>query len=993
MVAAQDEMGRTSARRCVSAALADYDISLIVCLGIAGGLSDDLSLGSVCYTGTVVDVYDNSKVVDAKSGTDTAFAPTHMHTDRAITSALNFLRSNPALAEVYANWQAQCADHATTVLLQADATALLNTFEFSPRSLNGTIACGQVSDSRRYNENLKKLDRKVLAIETESGGAFAAAEEAGKHKYITIRGISDYAEGKAKLEVSSKGAVRAIAAYNAASFLRAQLGNPFFIEVLSRIRSQSNGNGSLEIVSEEPADLASVVRHLEGDIDAKLRELSPEYKLTDRGYGLPIPRIKPVDYESTFHTTSSGPAEIEDVIAHIDAIVIDIPRTYPDDGLAWVIAHSLITSDIDRKQLLPFVIDGKRIAPPAGGFSSQTGSTLDFLNTHPDDATAVFIIDNPPLSSKTRSSYLLSECHNYPGSKFIFVVRGELGTAAATTLSDSLSVEPYSLCPISFEGIAHFVQKYCQLPSQESDIIALRLTETFERFGLLAHPTYFAGIPKEVLVALLQANKRAELIQLAVDGFLTLLVAGDSADITLSRTTRERFLRRFVIETKIKGVTLTIAECIEFVADFADLYDFEIEPIDFLQAFVQNGILHYYQGLVSFSLPFIESYLLASELTQSPDMARTYFDIDNKDFDFATFDLYAEMGADAQIVERVISRLNSLNSEWALDDRNIILLSEASPKLLGEPDTLRRVQNSLEVAMKNVRENRGHTQKKQRLIDLSNDIRESVSQQRVEKTQSESESALNDEKFTELTRFWVIAVILLGSGAEHLFATGKVALSQSISSVAAIIIDKWTRRNQTVDFDEIRASLFDEVISSKMEFDNEEERDEIRQLFVSVTDILEHNFMCEPIRRVLGFLGEQARHKVLASSIERAQVEDQVADVLRSAWLSDIDVNRGTPSLSAALKKLPAAPLMRISLATHLMAQVFWRHADKGNQFTLLEAANDTIKPLELSFDKGQIRRDIEQGRLTAPERPPTAASRGKDSGPPKRTDRTIRGR
>ena len=47
-----------------------------------------------------------------------------------------------------------------------------------------------------------------------------------------------------------------------------------------------------------------------------------------------------------------------------------------------------------------------------------------------------------------------------------------------------------------------------------------RLRETFVNFKLPVHPSYFAGIPGATLAALLSANKRAELIELAVAGYL-----------------------------------------------------------------------------------------------------------------------------------------------------------------------------------------------------------------------------------------------------------------------------------------------------------------------------------------------------------------------------------------------------------------------------------------------------------------------------------------
>jgi nucleoside phosphorylase len=61
-----------------------------------------------------------------------------------------------------------------------------------PKVREGTIACGNVSASPDYNEAVRATDRKVLAIETESGGLFFAARQHNVPAF-TVRGISDYA--------------------------------------------------------------------------------------------------------------------------------------------------------------------------------------------------------------------------------------------------------------------------------------------------------------------------------------------------------------------------------------------------------------------------------------------------------------------------------------------------------------------------------------------------------------------------------------------------------------------------------------------------------------------------------------------------------------------------------------------------------------------------------------------------------------------------------
>lgn len=72
LVLQQHGMGKTYATNAAAIILAKYDVGLIICLGIAGSLSDDMHLGDVCYTGRVVDVLDNAKIVDADEKATTA---------------------------------------------------------------------------------------------------------------------------------------------------------------------------------------------------------------------------------------------------------------------------------------------------------------------------------------------------------------------------------------------------------------------------------------------------------------------------------------------------------------------------------------------------------------------------------------------------------------------------------------------------------------------------------------------------------------------------------------------------------------------------------------------------------------------------------------------------------------------------------------------------------------------------------------------------------
>src|SRR5207302_9719 len=116
---------------------------------------------------------------------------------------------------------------------------------------------------------------------------------------LTIRGISDHADkNKGSLEASTKDAVRRLAARNAATFLRMQLKSRHFRSALK----QQVGSGQLALGLTPPTNdpaplgLAGSIRLIETTIDDRLRELSPEFRLQPKGYKLPLPRIREVQY-------------------------------------------------------------------------------------------------------------------------------------------------------------------------------------------------------------------------------------------------------------------------------------------------------------------------------------------------------------------------------------------------------------------------------------------------------------------------------------------------------------------------------------------------------------------------------------------------------------------------------------------------------------------------------------------------------------------------
>lgn len=965
LVVQQHDMGKSNAAAAVATSLLDFDAGLIVCLGIAASLSKDIHLCDVCYSGTIIDVYDNTKALDGSAGdVRVEFSPTQYSTPREITTAFNFIRTVPHLRKEYETWQATQEAFGKS-LVTGPLVGRDGREEIIGRPLtkNGTIACGAVSTSEVYNKRLLAIDRKMLAIETESGGVFEQAK--GKVDALTIRGISDYADSrKQALEDSTSGLVRRLAVNNAASFLKLQLANPFFLQALEERREAKQGRMPLlERLASPRTDLIGVIAQLGRDVDTKLRELSPEFRLQPQGYRLPLPRIRRLKFNAGLgDPLESDPTEVSIALENANALLISIPRTYPDYSLPWLLANDLLTQELSGKQVIPLVIEGDKLKPPHSGFVAQSPPNFADVNA---DGLVVFIVDSIPVQSRTRLQFIVEQTKTRPDAKFIFLTRTELNLINESEFASKVGADLYALCDISFVEIAHFIQKNFSMTGSEAEVIALRLRDTFDQFDLSAHPTYFAGIPRETLSALLQANRRAELIQLAVDGFLTFLVAQDTSDVSLSRTTRSRFLRHLSLALKVEKRAFTQEDLVRFTREFSAKYDFDIDPLAFIHSFAEKGILHFEDNAVRFSLPFIESYLLAAELRESPDVALRYFQLDDS-FDITTFDLYAELGASPAIIDALLKSVEQSIKDLqpVTPSDHILLTDEVRPVLLGKPDRIEALQKMLNKTAEDVKQDRGDREHKQRLLDMADRVRRAA----VRRSEQVASVGTNDnqtpmDKLALPIEAWSVATVLLGSGAEHLDGATKQKLAKMLVQLGTLILDAWTRLHKAVDFKAVKSdAMKSENIEKVSKGDGPFTEPKDAERFISdFIDLIEFVFLAEPFRRIVQTLCEQARHRVLATSVERAEPVGKVENIMFATWLTDIDSKRGSETLKRAMKELPPAPFLRLNLAAHFLTRVYWNHWRKEDRLILLEAAEDAIKPLQMSFNKSKMKRMIER--------------------------------
>lgn len=971
VVMQQQDMGRTAAFMTAGSLLSSYDIGLIVCLGIAGSMSDDMGLADICYTGNVIDVLDNTKVVDVETedgsadASDTEFSPTHYETPIDFTNPISFIRTQPTLRPAYLEWQVErerVAKERVNAEVPGPGGSRIRIGK--PESKPGYLVCGAVSKSKVYNAKLRTLERSLLAIETESGGVFAQAKAHGVPA-LAIRGISDFADkDKKKLEQASRGGVRALAAENAASFLRLQMRNPRFLAALLKRRHGRQTELTLVNPQTEVDAVGDALLQIDREIDDALRKLSPEYKLQAKGYHLPTPRVRPERTEDELQGSKpTDPIDVRTALDRHDRILINLPRTYPDQSLGWVVAHDLLSAEFDGRQAVPVVIDAEGMRSKRSTFGGAAGVEYGPLVEH-KGAKLVFIVENIPFASKHRLEAVIEQVCGHENAKFVFLARGEPDLVVETEFATKTGAVPYELCSIAFSEISHFVQKNFEMTGSEAEVVALRLRDTFNRFELNAHPTYFAGIPKETLAALLQANRRSELIQLAVTGFLTFIVAGDKADVALSRSTRERFLRQLVVEMNVEKRIFDEAALLQQVKKFAAKHDFDIDPMAFVQGFLNQGIMHFESGRVHISLPFIESYLLAAELSADPAAAATYFDLNDLNFDLPTFDLYAEIGASQEFVESVFSKLEGSTAalELKADNDHILLGENISPPNIRQPNRTTALRARLKNAGEAVRNGLDASREKQELLDLSERIREASGRKRKKiRGHRQGDEAPEDalKPLSDMSRHWVAATVLLGSGAEHLDATVKRRLAKAIVTGASRLIDQWSRAQADIDFDAIKAELTSDAALA--ELPGPDDLSEKKRFIEAILDILEYSAMADPVRRVMNFMCEQARQRVLATSVAGTTPDGPMERVIHGTWLADIDVGRGKSVLRGAIKALPRATFLRITLASHYLARVYWNHWRKDDRLVLLDIAEEAIKPIELSFNKAELARMVKR--------------------------------
>lgn len=959
----QEKMGRTSAATACNTALRLFNPRLYVCLGIAGGLSKDLSLGDVCYTGTLFDVYDNSKITDAEGGgMQLALAPEPFATDRRLTAALGFVRTLMSLSDLHQFWK---EDQERFARQQAPEPieGRPGVFEQlgAPSCKNGDIVCGAVSASEAYRDLLKGITRNILAIETESGPIFDACREHGLHA-ITIRGISDYANAsKGALEGATKDAVRRVAARNAASFLHMQLQSPVFLQAIHSVTGAGHAQQTLDLEQAHVDPLPGWLNTLADEIDSKLRELSPQFRTKPTGYKLPTPRVK-IDLGSAVIDPKSKPAaeEFLSAIASHRKLLLYVPRNYPDQALPWVLASALLQADVAGKKAIPIVIDGKKIGPPKSDFESLSSISL-VEDIDKRGGEYIFLVTDPPISSKTRTDYILKQIKKWSGSRVVFITRSNKSFLESTGFSRKLSLNAFTLCDVSFSEMAAFIESAFEMPSHEAEVVALKLKGMFSRFSLPAHPSFFAGIPPEALASLLAANRRSELIQLAVDGFLSFVVASDRDPVRMSRTNRARFLRRLVIEILHEKRALTEADVVSLAKSISDEYDYGLDPISFINAFSNAGLIHFPDGKAEITLPFIESYLFADEMHNNNDLANSFFSLPDEELNLSIADLYFEIGPSESTIEKIIGDLETaLASFGALEGEHILLGGAISPRALQSGARFNGLSRRIADARAAVSSGAGNRHEKARILDVVDRVNEEIADQEASETEDQKhEETEVHQRISSLLRAWTLATILLGAGAESIEGVRRQAIAELVIRGGEYLLEAMITHYASTDFEAIKTQIVsDKTLRGTLKIEDD---DEHAAVISALVDLLEYMLLSQPLERVFDQLPEIARHRIVGNSVAKAQAITPIQKLIKFNWLTTINVSDGRADLLQTVGTLPHARFLRATLTSMFIMRVKWKIADHDTRMALLDAAEVCIRPFNPTMDKGEIMRFVER--------------------------------
>ena len=188
------QMGTLPAANAANRLLTFADVKVLVLLGLAGAVDDGVDVGDVVVADEVNEFQASSKAQPTVEGYEVQYSGRHWSLEFAIKEGVrHFEYSYP---EGFSKWQAQVADDFSELNSpNKDTVCSL------PAKLHiGPIASGNiVAASSAFLEEVRRINRKFVAIDMEAAGvASAASERIHPVQWLVVRGVSDRGDEKKK---------------------------------------------------------------------------------------------------------------------------------------------------------------------------------------------------------------------------------------------------------------------------------------------------------------------------------------------------------------------------------------------------------------------------------------------------------------------------------------------------------------------------------------------------------------------------------------------------------------------------------------------------------------------------------------------------------------------------------------------------------------------------------------------------------------------------
>ncbi len=210
------EMGTLPALYAATHLLGFADVKILVLLGLAGALDDCVEVGDVVIAGEVNEFQASSKAQSTEDGYEIHYSGRHWSQKFAIGEAVKHFEY--ACPDGFRRWQTQVEkDFEELTVPSRDSVCSL------PATLHiGPIASGNiVAASSAFVDELKRINRKFLAIDMEAAGVtFAATKRVHPVPWLVARGISDRADKAKKTLDNQEGAWRRYSVRNALGLLK-----------------------------------------------------------------------------------------------------------------------------------------------------------------------------------------------------------------------------------------------------------------------------------------------------------------------------------------------------------------------------------------------------------------------------------------------------------------------------------------------------------------------------------------------------------------------------------------------------------------------------------------------------------------------------------------------------------------------------------------------------------------------------------------------------